>query len=153
MRMMPLPPDVSVSDLMRLMEGFLSAPRVDWDSHPRQLSAQQRARREGGQGEADGGGSLQDHRAGGQLGRDRASVGDATVQRQAGADPNTVMVGGDRPIHAALRSQIVDNVELLLDHGAATDIASANGTTTRELAMSSRNQDLIELIMSQPRRD
>ena len=63
------------SDLMRLMEVFLSEPIVDWDAQTRKLSAEQRAKLEADADAADGApGQTQESSAGGVDGDARASL-------------------------------------------------------------------------------
>ncbi len=69
------------------------------------------------------------------------------------ANPNrystvAAMIGGEVPLHRALRREHKEIVKLLLEHGADVNIKDAHGYTALHLAVYSGNIEIIQLLLA-----
>ena len=65
---------------------------------------------------------------------------------EGGADPNVTQAGGWTPLHQAAAHGRAPVVELLLSHGAATDIRSEDNRTAAEMAEAKGHEDIKVLL-------
>ncbi|XP_072332096.1 ankyrin repeat domain-containing protein 10-like isoform X2 [Scyliorhinus torazame] len=67
---------------------------------------------------------------------------------QVGADYNIQDVVGESPVHKAARSGSLDCLNVLVSHGAKTDLRNANGLTAAELALAQGFHECSQFLCS-----
>ena len=78
------------------------------------------------------------------LARQRLEV--LTEMLRLGADPNLPAVDGTTALHVALKKEYLDAFEILVQHGAAADVAGKDGRTVRDIASRKRDTRYIEAL-------
>ncbi len=63
-----------------------------------------------------------------------------------GADVNAADHAGETPLHIAARRGELSCAQVLLHHGARSDIRDRDGQTALDLAREQRKEDLVKLL-------